>query len=94
VKHPHVAELVGVTDVQKRPKPDLVFAKCDRDGSGKITRSELRAFVWKRLVGDNTLVKSLDGKSNIHDEISSTLEPQGKSKSRRGKRKSKAQAAL
>jgi len=93
VKHPHVAEVVGVTDGQKRPKPDLLFAKCDRDGSGKITRSELRAFIWQRLVGDNTLVESLDDKSNMQDEISTALEPQGKSKSRRGKRKPKAQAA-
>lgn len=55
VKHPTVAKVLGFKPKQtgdgkaaKRIGQDELFAQIDTDGSGQVTRNELRAFVWKQ----------------------------------------------
>lgn len=92
VKHPEVAEVVGMKDNQKRRQADVLFAQLDSDSSGSITRKELRNFVWQRRVGADDSMESPewspDDKANECEK--SGLEPMGKSRSRKGKKKPKA----
>lgn len=52
IKRPFIAEAVGMKQKkdgkQKRIGQDQLFAQIDTDGSGQVTRQELRAFVWKQ----------------------------------------------
>lgn len=81
IKRPNVSAVVGMKKAKlsdgkrKRVGTDDLFAQIDTDGSGKVSRQELRAFVWKqhaRALEDTSSPPSTPSKPMPGEQSTST----------------------